>query len=646
MELDYTLPEGLMGRFAVVKLWPEVKNAEDECIARLKIAARALGMECVEVNGDGSLVADPSQFVAHDNVDFVLHLHFDTPKNYDAFSFVALWNPLNFYREWGYGRTSRNLTSHDDFISCSSDAADDHVRRMIRSSSTHMAPKFKLYHSTPDIIHEPSLGDGKLAYAGINWDALRAGQSRHQEVLKKLDPTGMLRIYGPHIFLDVQVWKGYDSYVKEVPFDGTSMVDEISKAGAALVLSSQGHKEAGIMSNRLFETLAAGALVICDENPFAKRFFGDCLLYIDSRDSVEQQVKDITDHMNWARSNPDAALAMIARAQAIMRTQFTLIENLRVIYDGLTARKAQLGGKASAASAANMRVCVNFLMPEYSAEVLDRHIASAARQDYLAQSACLVIDGGMSQAERDLVDDAVARARIDVEVVTTRFFERNKTGKIVKTYCLGSVINTLISAQRHQADAFMIVAPNETLLHSHVSVLAGALLAKPTVNCAATAARLTQGDARVNGVHEIIDFGHVDRAGPPGYGRFIFRMAAIPDDIDVALPYLHGRPLAVLVGDHKVAQLLAASIAIDLEEEYPARAWNDDSESDVIRAYSPGALTVATGAMTPELYVPAVVSKRQLVRLLGNRNWLRAQVGALRKEGFTARFKKLIEKLS
>ena len=350
--------------------------------------------------------------------------------------------------------------------------------------------------------------------------------------------------------------------------------------------------------------------------------------------------------MNWARSNPDAALAMIARAQAIMRTQFTLIENLRVIYDGLTARKAELGGKANAASAANMRVCVNFLMPEYSAEVLDRHIASAARQDYLAQSTCLVIDTGMSQAERDLVDDAVARAPIGMEVVTTRFFDRSRTGKIVKTYRLGSVINTLISAQRHQADALMIVAPNETLLHSHVSVLAGALLANPSVNCAATAARLIQGGAPINSVHEIIDFGHVDRAGPPGYGRFIFRMAAIPDDIDMALPYLHGRPLAVLVGDHKLAQLLAAGIAIDLEEEYPARAWNDDSESDVIRAYSPGAFTVATGAMTPEPHVPAVVSKRQLIGLLRNRHWISAQIAALKKQGFMARLSVLQRKLS
>ena len=47
-----TLPPGLIGKFGVVKLWPGVKVAEDEVIARLKLAAekhrkgRALDFVC------------------------------------------------------------------------------------------------------------------------------------------------------------------------------------------------------------------------------------------------------------------------------------------------------------------------------------------------------------------------------------------------------------------------------------------------------------------------------------------------------------------------------------------------------------------------------------------------------------------------
>jgi hypothetical protein len=102
------MKRSLVNKFAIVKLWPKLKTAEDECIARIKIAANDIGVECVEINSDGYFLEDLNQRVSQDNVDFVIHLHYDTPKSYDAFSFVALWNPVRFYHEWGFSRTSRN----------------------------------------------------------------------------------------------------------------------------------------------------------------------------------------------------------------------------------------------------------------------------------------------------------------------------------------------------------------------------------------------------------------------------------------------------------------------------------------------------------------------------------------------------------
>ncbi len=89
------------------------KTAEDECIARIRATAEQFGLECVEVDARGRLHSDPSVAIDSSNVDFVLHLHYETPKCYDAFSFVALWNPVAFYHHWGYERCSRNLTTHD-----------------------------------------------------------------------------------------------------------------------------------------------------------------------------------------------------------------------------------------------------------------------------------------------------------------------------------------------------------------------------------------------------------------------------------------------------------------------------------------------------------------------------------------------------
>lgn len=652
MNGDFSIPAGMIGRFAVVKLWPEIRTAEDECIARLKIAARALGCECVEVHADGSFIDAPGQVVSGANVDFVLHLHYDTPKRYDAFSIVALWNPLRFYHEWGYERTSRNLTTHDDFISCLSVAADDHAARMVRSAATHLPPAFRLFHSTADIIHGPSLGDGKLFYAGINWEAISGGKSRHQEVLKRLDGTGQLRIYGPTIFQGVRVWAGYQSYVKEVPFDGISMIDEISKAGIALVLSSQAHKDSELMSNRLFESIAAGALVICDENAFAARHFGDSLLYIDSRTSEEQMAADILRHLEWAQRHPEQALAMIARAQEIFRGKFTLTRSLRDLYTGLPERQRALRERQNPPGVPAPTVRLFLLMPEYDGEILRAHVASALSQTYPDVSAVLAFDAGDGAGTRLLIEQAMRDAAAPVELRETRFATTAASG-IRARRSLGEVLLELLEDSRG-FDAVTFVAPNERILSNHVAVLAGALQRDAAVQCAATAALLEEAGEPVHTVHELLDFGRENPRSPTGFGRFMFRLAGIPHDVAIAMRHLDGRPLGALVGSHRVAQQLPATVRIDTTRNFPGDARNASAaaaETAVIRDFAPEALQLHFGygprpqRATFDPSPQATLTVAQLVRQFLDLRWLQAQYHALRRHGARSRLQVLRRKL-
>src|SRR5487761_2092024 len=124
MRANLHKPDGTLGRFGVVKLWPDIKVAEDEVIARLRNTARALGLECVVIDHIGQTIDPPHRRMTQADLDFVIHLHFSTPKAYDIFSFVALWNPLQFYHDFGYRRVSRHLLTHDDALSCGSPAAD------------------------------------------------------------------------------------------------------------------------------------------------------------------------------------------------------------------------------------------------------------------------------------------------------------------------------------------------------------------------------------------------------------------------------------------------------------------------------------------------------------------------------------------
>jgi hypothetical protein len=645
MVQNFVLPAGLIGRFAVVKLWPEIKTAEDECIARLKIAAAALGMECIEIHADGRLLAAPDRCITKKDVDFVLHLHYDTPKLYDVFSFVALWNPIQFYHEWGYSRTSRNLMTHDDFVSCSSPAADDHVGRLIRRSATHLPPFFNLYHSVADVVHPPSLGDHKLFYTGINWEALGRGKSRHQELLKRLDKTGNLRIFGPTIFQGVKVWEGYDSYVREIPFDGVSMLDEIASAGIALVLSSPAHKQSELMSSRLFESVAAGALVICDENNFAKKFFGDSLLYIDTRYSVKKCCNDILNHLAWAEQNADEALAMVAKAQEIFRQKFALGKRLNELYHTFTHRKLELIRHQSPEGRPRINVRLNLLMPEYSDAVLNMHIASVDAQEYDLFSPVLIIGKTTANENRSCIESALKKLSVPIDVLELDFFTYGRTRDIKIRRLTGEVISEILE-KPSEADAVVFVAPNEKIFSNHLQVLAGSLARNPEKNCAATSAILMHGHLPIHGIHERIDFRQLDPAAPIGYARFIFRIAGLPDDLKLALPYLDRKAMAVLVGDNSISQEIPSTVVIDIENEFPSGPWDEGQENNLIASFTPNSFSVSTGH---EIILPPLSSATHAAnmpwRITQMVRWIVGQTQAVHRHGLRARIESLKRKL-
>jgi hypothetical protein len=648
MVQGFILPADLIRRFAIVKLWPELKTAEDECIARLKIAASTLGLECIEIYANGRLLENPDKIITKQDVDFVLHLHYDTPKLYDAFSFVALWNPIQFYHEWGYSRTSRNLLTHDDFVSCSSPAADDHVGRLIRKAATHLPPLFNLYHSIADIVHPPSLGDHKLFYAGINWDALRGGVSRHQELLKCLDKTGNLRIFGPSLFQGVKVWAGYDSYVREIPFDGISMINEISKAGIALVLSSQAHKESELMSNRLFESVAAGALVICDENNFANKFFGESLLYIDSRCSVEKICSDIENHLAWAKNNPDQALAMVEKAQEIFRKKFALNKNLSDLYYGFSDRKLELLKRQIPEVGTQISIGLYLLLPEYSEAILNAHIASVIAQEYKNFSPVLVIDKIAIGNNRSSIDNTLAKLPVPIDVLEIDFYAYGINKEIKTRRRVGEVIAAVLKVTS-QADAVVFVAPNEKIFSNHLQVLAGSLIRNPGANCAATAAILKHTDQPVHGVHERIDFCELSPAYPIGYARFIFRVSALPNDLSLALPYLDRKAMAALVGDNTITQEIPSTVMIEVANEFPSGLWDEGKENELISSFCPSVFTLSTGheIILPQPAVQGPLAAYMIDKIIKrlNRNWILAQISSLRRDGLSARIDVLKRKL-
>ena len=330
-------------RFAVIKLWEDTVSAEDENIARIIAAAHEIGVECVPVDRNYKILPGKTSTATEESFDFVLHLHFDSLKINNLFSFVTLWNPLEFYHEWEYRRFSDALRTHDDFLSCASQGADRHIKRLIVNDNYHLEPMFTMFHSLSSPILMPDKGKGKkLFYCGINWERLGRPMGRHAHLLKFLDKLEKINIYGPEQLSGIKVWSDFKCYRGEVPFDGKSMIHKIHESGISLVLSSKAHIESSLMSNRLFESLAAGVNIICDQNPFPRKYFGDLLFYIDTKSNPEEITHQVMEHFRWIEEHPSESYEKAVESQKIFLEKFNLKDSLVNIYKHFHDRKRQL----------------------------------------------------------------------------------------------------------------------------------------------------------------------------------------------------------------------------------------------------------------------------------------------------------------
>lgn len=523
----FNLPKGMSGRFGVIKLWPDIQVAEDEVIARMINAARLVGLECVVLDQMGRARDGEMTPAIHLNLDFVISLHFSTPKCYDVFSFVTLWNPIDFFHDFGYRDTAANLITHDDFLSCGSISADAHLARLTRQTTSHLTPDFHLYHSLATPILPPTIGAGQAFYMGINWERLGKGGSRHQDVLNQLDSWRIVRIFGPVELRGVKVWEGFEGYQGSLPFDGVSAIAAIHEAGICLALSSQPHKNAALMSNRLFEGLAAGALIICDENSFARTHFGDSLLYVDMREGAAHAAAAIRDHVAWAVANPTEAVALATRAQEIFKRRFIMDASLTTLYEGLPARKAALAATYSP-KAATSRFSAVFLLPDIAATHVGTQAASAVALARLGYRCIIAVDAPELAAATDRLARLLGAEAASVTLVPVGFSERDSQGRSVATLPLGPILKWFFDDAAPE-EALCFIAAEETIFSNHLPILAGLLEQHPEADYVFSKALVPGLDAAGDPnciVERSLSLTGSDPLVQPGLARFLFRASA------------------------------------------------------------------------------------------------------------------------
>jgi hypothetical protein len=465
----------LKNRFAVVCEWPEANAAENETALRLKRAGYLIGKELIIINKNGEILQNlkgTGRYLKASDVDFTINLHFASPKNYDGYSYVALWNPIKFYFDWQYKRFSVNLLTHHDFISCKSQPADDQITRMIAlNESNHLPPQATINHTNCGPYHkfEDSPRD-KIFYCGINWDKFGGKKSRFSTLFRILDKKNILKIYGPEkLSGGIIPWEGFVSYEGSIPFDGTSTFSTISKSLLGLALSHEAHIESEIASSRLFELIAGGSLPICDKNPFFQKFFGDRVLYVKG-ETDEEKAEEIIKHYNWAKKNLATVKKMVDELQSFMQQHYDLSLQLKKMYEDHLQRKVQVEANYLAKTQ-NLKVNILYICQDQNDDFANLKLSLEA------QSYSNITTFILSNSIPNNFDKLKAEFN-NTELFIDASLGGNKIGKIIAKFQESSHYN--------DSELFLITNEYEKLFFDHISSLVRVLENNPQSKAASS----------------------------------------------------------------------------------------------------------------------------------------------------------------
>jgi hypothetical protein len=320
----------------VLNPWPNELSAEAEFILRLRKALSACGHRSFVADSRGRVISEPIPDLPDPLRSADAILVFD--PRYVEFAVTCpivtpVWVPpelLPLEARIDYLAALRRV---DLFVGGYGSpsllaAYGAHLGRMNRT----VGDPAEFCSSVPlDYLIEPRrLERRRLFYAGVNSERIahKSGRivsvpGRHNALFEMLDGSGFTDFHGPRRFGGIEPWHGFTSYRGDIPLDGRSVLTRIADCGVSLAISSAAHLRYGIVSNRIFEAVAAGSVVISDDNDFVRRNFGDSVLYVDTADPAICYAA-ICEAMAKLKADPAGAYELACRSQRIFRERLTL----------------------------------------------------------------------------------------------------------------------------------------------------------------------------------------------------------------------------------------------------------------------------------------------------------------------------------
>jgi hypothetical protein len=363
---------------------PWQNASENQTFQSLAIAAARIGHEMVNCAN--------SMEVAAQAPDFVLATALTQPKLNDVPHYAIVHAPRYLYLT--DRRNFESTLSCDGYLTIA-----DTLARFVRdltfaAGRPQEAGRFfftcQRFDLQPGIRALIAASGLKITYLGTNWDSRRA------EAIRLLSRHDGIEVYGPE-----ESWAGLDpkSYRGISPFDGGSAQKKYAANGIGLCLFSEEHVRDDVISSRVFEIAASGAIAICPDMPWLRGNFGDSLYYVDQSLPNPYLVRQILLRREEIYRDPEAAIEKARRAREIFERNFAaevLLENAVAFHQRASGQRA---AKLAAGAAHAPLISVIVRCGSRPVTMVRRAVESLARQTYGRFDVILVRHSAMDLAE-------------------------------------------------------------------------------------------------------------------------------------------------------------------------------------------------------------------------------------------------------
>lgn len=338
---DFSLPSLKHRGDNVIAIYSTPRIGEGLLQDRMVIAADKIGWHPIKATFDESLtnycLTSHLYDVAASLVNYIYKPKFNISATHYVYTIPYGYNivylnvPNDMLFEKGdFKERYAHLAKYDAFIDLHSVANGTNPKLLEALKKRNITdkpiiPMYMAHHYVP----YASAKREKMLLVGTIWGCNR-GSDRMQDALIKLANDDLLVAYGLDglSFLG-NAYKGMAEDYNKQETKANNLFNLQREFGIALVVHSLEHMVKNIPTSRIAESIAAGAIVISDNNAFVRDVFGDSVLYFDSVKQGDEIYRQLKTHVDWIKQNPEAVEVKTKAAYDILMRDFALENQLQ-----------------------------------------------------------------------------------------------------------------------------------------------------------------------------------------------------------------------------------------------------------------------------------------------------------------------------